>query len=629
MNTSELITTLNDKGVRLWADGDRLRIAAPKNTLTNQLKDSIAAHKASLLAHLRLDFEAPAGSTTIDSTAADSATTECGLSLHTIGRLLGGKTARPIADPQIMATRIQVTFRPLPTGVEIDESVLHLREAIENSLRTRGVRIVPWQTATRTINGKKATMRAVCTDINAVIDVERPVSRVKSWIAEILYRFSVLPSKRQRSVAEVMRCISWAEDYAIQRLEDPTKTQVILLTTLDERLSGADVPYAEKIGLGVNALVSQFSEIVIGASADKISILNMNLSDSLFDRSQLDRFVERSLIPKIYVPIAPLSLSQFDLGQYDPAHSPYAQKLANLSQALEPTGLFPSGFKLTEVVRRRSHRDIVQAIVDGRTGVSYGFVAYAEPPKYKGPVEISAKAWARLDAVAGFSEQEVRQTKAGRRYLKILIKEKIIYKQVPDIWLVCSRSGANKTNLNIDCDVLRLGLNGSLQLQMPSGADSDGAMGIKPSYDTYVIVAIALAAALYTPELIQNGAPIIHFHGYPERAWFGAKEDYAGACNPAVPCGTYESGVFNFLSLHRLASSEHRPLSLVGLVEPDHGINLLAKDDAYLLERIRAGMARSQIELGGKYFASLMTVLQKSATEESATGKNEAAKVLL
>ncbi|MEL7226819.1 MAG: hypothetical protein AAGL17_18780, partial [Cyanobacteria bacterium J06576_12] len=152
-----------------------------------------------------------------------------------------------------------------------------------------------------------------------------------------------------------------------------------------------------------------------------------------------------------------------------------------------------------------------------------------------------------------------------------------------------------------------------LHLQVADGIDlSNPQTGIKPSYDTYVMVAIALSTALYTPTLIQNGAPIIHFHGYPHHSWFTSTqdhtEDYAGTQNPAVPCGTYESGVFNFLSIHQLASSPKRskqPLQLAGLVEPDHGINLIANSLEYLLSRVQSGTAENLITLGGQNLPSL------------------------
>ena len=140
--------------------------------------------------------------------------------------------------------------------------------------------------------------------------------------------------------------------------------------------------------------------------------------------------------------------------------------------------------------------------------------------------------------------------------------------------------------------------------QFPQGVNP-ATLDIKPSYDTYVMVAIALAAALYTPELIQQGAPMVHFHGYPARQWFQANEMYAGVENPSVPCGTFESGVFNFLSIHQLAAQNTGPLSLASLIEPDHGTNIIAKDLQTLLTRLTAGIDEGYIELGGKHFASL------------------------
>ena len=225
---------------------------------------------------------------------------------------------------------------------------------------------------------------------------------------------------------------------------------MILLTLL--------IPYKQKINIGINTLIRTFSEVVIGVSSNKISILNMNLSDSIFSRSEIERFVLKSLIPKVFVPIAPLLLSRFELGQYNPQESSYAAKLVKLGQELASTGLFPPGFKLNEVIKRKSHRDIVSVIINGRTGVSYGFVAYAEPPQYFGDIEVSKNEWESLLPVRGFSSNEIRQNEKGRRYAKIKLLDKYVFRQIPDIWLVSSRSGSNKTDLNIADDIIRIGL---------------------------------------------------------------------------------------------------------------------------------------------------------------------------
>ncbi|MEM9905989.1 MAG: hypothetical protein AAF921_13295 [Cyanobacteria bacterium P01_D01_bin.44] len=600
MQVADLVTNLTQQGVQLWVDQDKLKINAPKGVMTSQLRADLAARKTEVLSFLRQ----PRG-----------CKTAAGLSLETLGRLLGGggkpgthpsAFRPPVIESGLMAQQLKVTLRPLPEPFA-DQTILAFREELEQQLLSYGVQMVPWSAATRDFQAKgplgKTPLRVVKSDINAVIDVERPVSRFKSCLAEHVYQLYARFLADRPSVAQISQLTGWAEDHAMHRLEDPTATQVILITPLDETFVDAEVPYAKKIAMGVNTLVSGFSEIVIGVSRERLSILNMNLSDSLFDRSQLGQFVSKSLIPKIYVPISPLPLSQFEVSEYAPTQSDYAHQLVKLSQALAKTDLFPSGFKLGEVIRRQSHRDIVDAIVNGRTGVSYGFVAYAEPPQYVGAQEISAAKWDQLLPVERFSAEDLRQTVSGRWYVKTPVQGQVFYRQIPDIWMVCSRSGADKTNLNLTQDILRLGLTGHLQLQLPMG--SDAGADIKPSYDTYVMVAIALSAALYTPELIQDGAPIIHFHGYPARDWFSEHEAYAGVENPSVPCGTYESGVFNFLSIHQLAERGEGPLKLAGLVEPDHGINLIAPDLDYLLTRLTEGLQHQQIELGGNQFASL------------------------
>jgi hypothetical protein len=330
----------------------------------------------------------------------------------------------------------------------------------------------------------------------------------------------------------------------------------------------------------------------------------MNLSDSIFSKKDIESFVLKSLIPKVFVPITPLLLSRFQLGQYNPQESSYAANLVRLGQELASTGLFPSGFKLDDVIKRKSHRDIVNVIVNGRTGVSYGFVAYAEPPQYIGAVEITATEWENLSPIEGFSSDEIRKNGQNRRYLKIKVGDEYLFKQIPDIWLVSSRSGANKTDLNLTSDIIRIGLQERLLLELPEGIEAE-MVDIKPSYDIYVMLAISLAAALYTPELIKNGAPMVHFHGYPAFDWFEKNEYCVGVNNPSVPCGTYESGVFNFLGISSLAKNSKETIDLVGLVEPDHGTNFIASDMEYLVARLKAGCAEGQIELGGKHFASL------------------------
>ncbi|OKH19895.1 non-ribosomal peptide synthase [Hydrococcus rivularis NIES-593] len=622
MNVSKLVNDLNQQGVQLWADNDKLKINSPKGLLTPEIRTKLAERKTEILAFLQQN----------NGIASDICTSETqDLSLQTIGRLIGGYCRKvtgfipPVIDPKIMANKLKVTFRPLPDGYK-EETILKFREELEGKLRDNGVQILSWEEATKEFNyeitipfvnwKKKIATRVVKAGVSAVVDVEKRPSllgKVKIFAAELLYKFysRFVLKNRQISASKIMQFISWAEENA-RPLEDPTNTQAIVLTKLNQEFVDPKIPYQQKIPIGVNTLIETFSEIAIGVSDTKISILNMNLSDSVFPVESVDEFVCKSLIPKIYVPIQPLPLSRFEIGEYDPKESIYATNLVRMGRELASTGLLPSGFKIDDAVKRKSHRDIVDWMANGRTGVSYGFVAYAEPPQYVGAVEISEQEWERLSSIEGFSRDELRQNQIGRRYIKTRIGETYVFKQLPDLWLVSSRSGSKKTDLNLETDVLRIGLQDRLLLQVPKGIDP-AAGDIKPSYDIYVMVSMALAAALYAPNLIENGAPMVHFHGYPSIAWFESKNEYCtGVYNPSVPCGTYESGVFNFLGIRNLVDRYGSDIALAGLVEPDHGTNIIASDWEYLVARIKTGVEQGQIELGGKHFASLKASLAAS-----------------
>ena len=619
MSITELIDNLSERGVQFSVgEGEKLRIKAPKGAIARDMQSLLAERKPEIIAYLqKRQSEAD----------RNDAVGSHGLGLATIGRIIGGFCSEsapqhdfqcPVIDARSMASKLNIAFRPLPKGYR-NAKIIDFRTRLEVELLRAGTNVVPWEEATREHRHeitlpliKRAfaiKTRAVKTDIDAVVDVERKASfvgKLKSLAAETLYRlYSHFVLKgRKLPAAQIARVISWAEEN-VRSIEDPTNTQSVVLAEFDPEFGNPKLPYQRKIPLGVGALVRTFSEIFIGVSDEKLYVLNMNLSDSVYTTDELQAFVNKSLIPKIFIPILPLPMSRFEVGEFDPQQSSYARDLVDMGKKLEPLGLLPEGFKIDRVVKKPSHRDIVNWISNGRTGVSYGFIALIEPPQYFGPREISSAEWETLAPLKGLDPNEIRRNGEGRRYLRTETGDRIIYQQIPDIWLVSSRSGSKKTALEIASDVVRIGLTERLHMQVPTGSNALKGINIRPSYDLYVMVGIALSAALYSPEFIQAGAPIFHFHGYPSVNWFQANEYCTGVRNPSVPCGTYESGVFNFLGVEAASEQSGGNAQLIGLIEPDHGTNIIARDINYLLDRLKRGVLNNQIELGGQYLFEL------------------------
>jgi len=54
MSTAELLTDLQSRGVTITAEGDRLKIKAPKGTITPELRERLTASKSDIIAALQM-----------------------------------------------------------------------------------------------------------------------------------------------------------------------------------------------------------------------------------------------------------------------------------------------------------------------------------------------------------------------------------------------------------------------------------------------------------------------------------------------------------------------------------------------------------------------------------------------
>ena len=552
------------------------------------------------------------------------------LELKTIINLAGMPPQKDLVNPRKpleMAKRVRVTFRPLPRDYG-NQIVIKFREKLENKLKEHGVNVIPWDEAAEVSDGwvsKLLKTRKVKRNIHAVVDVKREYSLTRTFFSGIAERIYGYFRKPDMSVMEILRVSGWADDFTARYVQDPFNTQIITLMPLDPEFANKSTTYDRKIAIGIQNLIATMSEIVMGIAPDKFSLVNMNLSDSIYLNEAMDDFVLNSLIPKIYAPIKPPVLNRFKKGEYDPGDSVFPQQLAELGRLIKSTNLYPRGSKFSEKIERQSHKDVVEKILEGRTGVSYGFIALAEAPKYEGKATISKTTWDKLKKVESIQDDMVRENKKGRWFVRTVISGKEIYQQVPDIWITTSRSGSDKTNLDPSCDIVRIGVvKGKLHLETPRGVDLHR-KDIRPSFDTYVILAQALASALYTPDLIKNGLPILHFHGYPDPNWFGKNEYHSGANNPSLPCGTVEAALLNYSAIYELANNNGDDMKMLCLVESDHGVNIIGMNRDYIIKRLSDGVNEGHVKLGGTYLPDLKKVGKKellNETEQKASATN-------
>jgi pyochelin synthetase len=70
MSLNELLQKLSELGVKLWSEGDNLRVKAPKDSLTPELRDLLRLRKTELLSLQHTNGLADGGSIRCNCIAA-------------------------------------------------------------------------------------------------------------------------------------------------------------------------------------------------------------------------------------------------------------------------------------------------------------------------------------------------------------------------------------------------------------------------------------------------------------------------------------------------------------------------------------------------------------------------------
>ena len=194
MNATELLTNLDKRGFKVWAENDKIKIRSPKGAVTPDLCEALAENKEAILSILR-------DSNTKRSDPASDFDDQ--LSTQTLGYLISRQKSdsisgcmAPVIDCNEMAKLLRVTFRPLPKNYR-NSTVLKFREKLVQIFRNYGVKVEDWDSTIKDYYYKiklplinrviKLKTKLVNSNIDAVVDVERHpsiVDKFKSFVAE-------------------------------------------------------------------------------------------------------------------------------------------------------------------------------------------------------------------------------------------------------------------------------------------------------------------------------------------------------------------------------------------------------------------------------------------------------------
>jgi hypothetical protein len=296
---------------------------------------------------------------------------------------------------------------------------------------------------------------------------------------------------------------------------------------------------------------------------------------------EISSTIENCLIPKLTAQVIPpniLTNIDFRYDSFNPLETEYSYIIDDIKRAsllLKEDGLIMSHTKVSSLsYKNKFHERVVNTYLDHRTGMSYGFMTWQLPVKSKP---------ALIDGV------EEHKKFTDTIYVNISFLDKNYLVEVPEVWVIATRSGSDKSKLDISRDIVRMGLsNGKITLDLPVGVNKGA--DVKPSYDTLAILAHAVSNSIvssilkaelgdntFSQALDTKGLSLFHWHGFIEKGQFPHNHFEHGEENPSVSCSTQQSAVYSLIG--KLESLENSIISKTGFqgdihVEPHHGTNI-------------------------------------------------------
>ncbi len=503
------------------------------------------------------------------------------LSQEAIKKILDIK-AKVHLHPEDMAKHLTLTFYPYDES-KVSNNIKKFAHKLKTTLASLGVKFIDFEDALVSLPKSrvvKVVSRTTLAHIMKAVGIGDSNYPGLDALRHMRFDKKVKPGVSVIALGE-----HETGNLPMDRTMSFTETSVISILDLPSNIKD-DSLFHEHFDTMMQLFTHHMTNVAIVVDARKWILYNFNASHPTYrmEDKNFTKHLLHGLVPKIAAPIKPPLLTEFTIlketfNPYDEYHKLYVNDLVQSGLLLEKTGLYPSGKSLEELpFRNEFYRWIGRVHLDHRSGMSYGFLARQLP------IEVSP--------MFEYNDLLVNNDffyDKGILHVVLHLPQGKFYMRVPDVWVLTQRSGANKTNMDPNDDIIKIGLvNGRMFIQKPAG------LKLKPSYktsfDTKVILANAVGnaiiasilqhfnqASIFADKAIKSGLAIAHWHGYLNRdlvpdGWFLHGED-----NPHVSCSSPQSAIYALYGKMRVFfEALQKSKEFMGdiHIEPHHGTNI-------------------------------------------------------
>ena len=362
--------------------------------------------------------------------------------------------------------------------------------------------------------------------------------------------------------------------------------------------------FQKRVDALVGALVWHMVHVLIYVDDESWTICNMNGAIDTFSLNQLAERAVDSLIPKLAAPVVPPRQEDFVVQKE--AFAPYTILCQESTSDIvagaaiwRQSGLLASQTQLNDLsYRNHKYKRIAAAYLSSRTGMSYGFLSRQLPAPITSAMELDRAHpmlrqidWKQKDFIEIDSQLLVVPNLWNRRFVL----------KVPQVTVICTRSGCDKGNLDPRKDLVTLTLSeGRIILGLAKGLEEE--TDCQPSFDTLIILSHAVGNAMvasilkavrpnsaFVSRVEQQGLAIAHWHGFVDATNLPEGYHLHGESNPSVSCSTPQAAVYALrgkLAVFEKCIANGELYLGDAHIEPSHGTNMCGGSIRELAELI-------------------------------------------
>ncbi len=520
-----------------------------------------------------------------------------------------------LLTPEAMAKNLKATFL---VSDNLSPEILNFKNKLELSFTELGVDVIPYAKSFDRMRFKNIIRRTLLyfkIILKIIISIFRDFKKFNpKMLPDNFFQFCFGGSYKKNIAIFVFGEVD-SVFYPINHVNNLKDNPIITVIEKKDEVKGE-----KNFNFHMDKALSLFSKlmtnIAITVSAEAWTIYSFNLSHPTYGFD--DNFknnILNSLITKISAPVVPPKMKEFIIkdDNFEPNDEKYKFYINDMvvgSKLLKETNLFPEGRLVSDLnFKNYFYRYIGEVHLDKRNGMSYGFIARQLPVLFSEVKEISS-----LD-IKKFGLNDYYFDDNNCLFIKVEVFKKDYVLKVPEVWVLTTRSGCDKTNINQSEDIIKIGLvNGKMMMELPTNFQRK--QNYRPSFDTRIILAHAVSNAIFgsiinkfnpgsdfAVNLGKSGMAIVHWHGYINNNFLPKGFIVYGKNNPSVSCSALQT------SIYAMQQKEHLIVPLIEKneeyvgdfhIEPQHGVNVVYDGIVNLAKFLLSDKNIS--ELGNKYF---------------------------